>query len=34
MRFLPPLTVSDDDLEEAVDIISDALDMLYGDEAE
>ena len=34
MRFLPPLTVNDDDLEEAVDIISDALDMLYGEEAE
>ena len=34
MRFLPPLIVSDDELEEAVDIISDALDMLYGEEAE
>ena len=34
MRFLPPLTVKDDELEEAVDIISDALDMLYGEDAE
>lgn len=34
MRFLPPLTVKDDELEEALDMIDEALDMLYGEGAE
>jgi acetylornithine aminotransferase/acetylornithine/N-succinyldiaminopimelate aminotransferase len=34
VRFLPPLNVRDDELEEALDILDDALDMLYGEEAE
>ena len=34
VRFLPPLTVKDDELEEALDMLDDALDMLYGEEAE
>ena len=34
MRFLPPLTVKDSELEEAIDILDEALDMLYGEDAE
>jgi acetylornithine/N-succinyldiaminopimelate aminotransferase len=34
VRFLPPLTVKDDELEEALDILDEALEMLFGDEAE
>ena len=34
MRFLPPLTVKDSELEEAIDILDEALDMLYGEGAE
>ena len=34
VRFLPPLNVRDDELEEALDMLDDALDMLYGEEAE
>jgi acetylornithine/N-succinyldiaminopimelate aminotransferase len=34
VRFLPPLTVKDDELEEALDMLDDALDMLYGPDAE
>ena len=30
VRFLPPLTLGEDDLEDAVDMISDALDCTYG----
>jgi len=30
VRFLPPLVLKEDDLEEAVDMISDALDCLFG----
>ena len=30
VRFLPPLTLGEDDLEEAVDMISDALDCTFG----
>jgi len=30
VRFLPPLVLKEDDLEEAVDMISDALDCVYG----
>ncbi len=32
VRFLPPLNMSDDDLEEALEMIGDALDVVYGDE--
>lgn len=32
VRFLPPLVLKQEDLEEAVDMISDALDCVYGDE--
>ena len=31
VRFLPPLTLGEDDLEDAVDMISDAFDSLYGE---
>lgn len=31
VRFLPPLTLGEEDLEEAVDMISDALDCTFGD---
>jgi len=34
VRFVPPLNVKDDELEEALDMISEALDGLYGGEAE
>lgn len=34
VRFLPPLVLKEDDLEEAVDMISDALDCVYGDTSE
>ena len=34
VRFLPPLTLGEDDLEDAVDMISDAFDCLYGGEGE
>ena len=32
VRFLPPLVLGEDDLEDAVDMISDALDGLWGEE--
>ena len=31
VRFLPPLTLGEEDLEDAVDMISDALDITYGE---
>ena len=31
VRFLPPLTLGEDDLEDAVDMISDALDCTFGE---
>jgi acetylornithine/succinyldiaminopimelate/putrescine aminotransferase len=31
VRFLPPLTISEGDLEEVVDMMSDALDGLFGE---
>ena len=31
LRFLPPLNISEDDLEEGVDLMADALDELYGE---
>ncbi len=31
LRLLPPLVVKDEELDEALDILDDALDMLYGD---
>ena len=31
VRFLPPLTLSEDDLEDVFDMISDALDCTYGE---
>ena len=31
VRFLPPLTLGEGDLEDAVDMISDAFDCLYGE---
>ena len=34
VRFLPPLNVKDGDLEEALEMIGDALDQLYGGQAE
>lgn len=34
VRFLPPLNISDDDLEEAVEMIGDALDELFNPEPE
>ncbi len=34
VRFVPPLTVKDDELDEAMDILDEALDMLYGEDAE
>ena len=34
MRFLPPLNMSEDDLEEALEMIGDTLDIVYGDDAE
>ncbi len=34
VRFLPPLNIKDTDLEEALEMIGDALDELYGEEAE
>jgi acetylornithine/succinyldiaminopimelate/putrescine aminotransferase len=30
VRFVPPLNVKDDELEEGLDMIGDALDQLYG----
>ena len=30
VRFLPPLTLSEDDLEDVFDMISDALDCTFG----
>ena len=30
VRFLPPLTLGEDDLEDAVDMMSDALDEVFG----
>ena len=32
VRFLPPLVLKEDDLEEAVDMIDDALDCVFGEE--
>ena len=32
VRFLPPLVLQEDDLEDVIDMISDALDCLYGSE--
>ncbi len=34
VRFLPPLVLKEDDLEEAVDMISDALDCVFGGDGE
>lgn len=34
VRFLPPLNVKDNDLEEALEMIGDALDQLYGEQEE
>ena len=34
VRFLPPLNVSDDDLEEGLEMVGDALDILFGGDAE
>jgi len=34
VRFVPPLTVKDDELDEAMDILDEALEMLYGAEAD
>jgi len=34
VRFLPPLNVKDGDLEEALEMIGDALDQLYGAQEE
>lgn len=34
VRFVPPLNVKDDELEEALDMIGDALDGLFGTDAE
>ncbi len=34
IRFLPPLNVKDDELEEALDMFDDALDILYGSDAD
>ena len=31
VRFLPPLNVSDDDLEEGLEMVGDALDILFGE---
>ena len=31
VRFLPPLTLGEEDLEDAVDMVSDALDIVYGE---
>ena len=31
VRFLPPLTLEEEDLEDAVDMISDALDCAFGE---
>jgi acetylornithine/succinyldiaminopimelate/putrescine aminotransferase len=31
VRFLPPLVLKEEDLEEAVDMISDALDCVFGE---
>ena len=31
VRFLPPLTLGEDDLEDAVDMISDALAAVFGE---
>ena len=31
VRFLPPLTLKEEDLEEATDMISDALDCVFGE---
>jgi len=30
VRLLPPLTLSEDDLEDVMDMVSDALDCTYG----
>jgi acetylornithine/succinyldiaminopimelate/putrescine aminotransferase len=32
VRFLPPLVLKEEDLEEAVDMISDAFDCLFSSE--
>lgn len=34
IRFLPPLNVKNDELEEALDMFDDALDILYGSDAD
>jgi 4-aminobutyrate aminotransferase-like enzyme len=34
VRFLPPLNVSDDDLEEGLEMVGDALDILFGGDGE
>ncbi|MBP5321184.1 MAG: aspartate aminotransferase family protein [Kiritimatiellae bacterium] len=34
VRFVPPLNIKEDEMEEALDMISDALDQLYGTEEE
>lgn len=34
VRFLPPLVLKEEDLEEAVDMISDALDCVFGESSE
>ena len=33
VRFLPPLNLTDADLEEGLEMIGDALDILFGDDA-
>jgi 4-aminobutyrate aminotransferase-like enzyme len=30
VRFLPPLTLAEDDLEDAADMITDAIDSVFG----
>jgi 4-aminobutyrate aminotransferase-like enzyme len=34
VRFLPPLNIKETDLEEALEMIGDALDGLYSEETE
>ncbi len=34
VRFVPPLTVKDDELEEALDILDEALEMVFGEDAD
>ena len=31
VRFLPPLTLGEEDLEDAVDMLSDAFDCMFGE---